>query len=65
MITKTTKVDRIEVVGNAYVQVRENIEISEDGVKISETKHRKTLTIESDWSGEEQLVQDICALVFE
>lgn len=40
-LTKQTVVDKIEIVGDySHIQVRQAIQVLEDGVKISESYHR-------------------------
>ena len=40
-LTKQTVVDKIEIVGEySHIQVRQAIQVLEDGVKISESYHR-------------------------
>ena len=48
-ITKTTKVDKIEVVGDyKQIQVREATVIEEDGVELTRSFHRYVLSPGSD-----------------
>ena len=59
-LDKQTKIDRIEVVENGTVQVRQAAIITEDGNQISRTYHRWCVTPGDDYSAQEQQVQDIC-----
>jgi len=59
-LEKQTKIDRIEVVENGIVQVRQATIITEDGNQISRTYHRWTIAPGEDYSTQEQQVQDIC-----
>jgi hypothetical protein len=53
-------IDRIEVVGKWSIQVRQATVIEKDGVEVAKSFHRWVLTPDSDISGQEQKVQDIC-----
>jgi hypothetical protein len=59
-LDKKTKIDRIEVVENGIVQVRQATIITEDGNQISRTFHRWCIVPGEDYSTQEQQVQDIC-----
>ena len=59
-LDKQTKIDRVEVVENGIVQVRQATIITEDGNQISRTFHRWCITPGEDYSAQEQQVQDIC-----
>jgi len=59
-LDKQTKIDRIEVVENGTLQVRQATIITEDGNQISRTFHRWCITPGEDYSTQEQQVQDIC-----
>ena len=58
-LTESTKIDRIEVVNNWNVQVRQATVIERDGQFVSSTFHRWVLTPDMDISDQEQKVQDI------
>ena len=58
-LTKSSIVDRIEVLEMGQVQVRTATVIDEDGTQISRTFHRHVLVPGGDISGEAQRVQDI------
>lgn len=63
-LTKTTEVDKIEVVGTyKHVQVRTATIVSEDGTEISRTFHRHVVSPLDDASGETAEVQAICTAV--
>ena len=59
-LTENTKIDRIEVVNYWNIQVRQATIIERDGEFVSRTFHRWVLTPDSDISGQEQKVKDIC-----
>ena len=59
-LTETVNIDRIEVANNWNIQVRQATVIERDGQFVSRTFHRWTLTPDSDISGQEQKVKDIC-----
>tara|TARA_S200002703_G_C3800562_1_gene247385 strand:+ start:3833 stop:4090 length:258 start_codon:yes stop_codon:yes gene_type:complete len=60
-LEKVTVVDRIEVIENGCVQVRTKTAIMEDGKQISGTYQRHVVAPGDDYSGEDALVQAICA----
>jgi hypothetical protein len=59
-LEKQIKIDRIEVVENGTVQVRQATIITENGNQLSRTFHRWCITPGEDYSTQEQQVQDIC-----
>jgi hypothetical protein len=59
-LDKQVLIDRIEVVENGTVQVRQATIITEDGNQVSRTYHRWCITPGEDYSTQEQQVQDIC-----
>ncbi len=59
-LQKETKIDRVEIVENGTVQVRQATIITEDGNQLSRTFHRWCITPGEDYSAQEQQVQDIC-----
>jgi len=59
-LTESTKIDVIEVVNDWNVQVRQCTTIERDGQFVSNTFHRWVLNPDSDISGQEQKVKDIC-----
>lgn len=66
-LEKQTVTDRIEIVqieGTDYVQVQEAINILEDGVKLSTSYHRYTVSPGEDYSERDAKVRAICDVVF-
>ena len=61
-LDKETKIDKIEIVENGTVQVRQATTISENGKEISRTYHRWTIAPGDNYSAQEQQVQDICKI---
>jgi hypothetical protein len=59
-LTKETLVDQITVTENGIVLYREVTRIIEDGIKISQTYHRTSLTPASDLTGVPANVAAIC-----
>jgi hypothetical protein len=59
-LTEKVEIDRIEVVNQWIIQVRRNTIIEQNGQFVSNTFHRWSLTPDSDISGQEQKVKDIC-----
>ena len=59
-LTKETVIDQITVTENGIVLYREATRIMEDGVQLSQTFHRTSLTPGQDIAGQPQKVQDIC-----
>jgi len=59
-LDKQTKIDRIEVVENGTVQVRQATIITDNGNEVSRTYHRWCIALSQDYSDQEQQVQDIC-----
>ena len=59
-LTEKIEIDRIEVVNNWNIQVRQATTIERDGEFVSRTFHRWILTPDSDITNQEQKVQDIC-----
>lgn len=64
MLTETKAIDRIEVVNNSTIQVRETTTIERDGQQIAKSYHRWSFAPGSDVSAMPQSVQDIAALVW-
>jgi hypothetical protein len=58
-LTEKIEIDRIEVVADWNIQVRQATVIEKDGVQMARTFHRWVLNPDSDISGQEQKVQDI------
>lgn len=63
MIEKRIFVDKVEVTADGVVQVRTTTLIVEDSVELTKTYHRHCVAPGQDFSGEEKMVQDICAVV--
>ena len=59
-LTETKNIDVIEVVNDWNIQVRQAIVIDRDGVEVTRTFHRWSLTPDMDISNQEQKVKDIC-----
>ena len=59
-LTERTEIDKIEVVNNWNIQVRQNTTIERDGQFVSNSFNRWVLTPDSDINGQEQKVKDIC-----
>jgi hypothetical protein len=59
-LTEKIEIDKIEVVANWNIQVRQATTIEKDGVFVSKTFHRWVLTPDSDITNQEQKVKDIC-----
>jgi len=62
-LTKETVVDKIEVLENGCIQVRQATRIVEDGVVISSTFHRHVVTPLDSTEDEDQKVKNIAAAV--
>jgi hypothetical protein len=58
-LTEKTEIDKIEIVGNWNIQVRQATIIERDGQFVSRTFHRWVVTPDMDISGQEQKVKDI------
>ena len=59
-LTKETVVDQITVIEDGTVFYREATRIMEDGVQLSQTYHRSSLTPEQDLTGVPANVAAIC-----
>jgi hypothetical protein len=59
-LTKETVVDQITVTENGIVLYREATRIMEDGVQLSQTYHRTSLTPGQDLAGQPANVASIC-----
>jgi len=60
MLTKQVKIDQITVTENGIVLYREATSIFEDGVELSKTYHRSSLTPGQDLTGVPKNVAAIC-----
>ena len=58
-LTEKTEIDKIELVQDFFVQVRQATIIERDGEFVSRTFHRWVLTPDMDISTQEQKVKDI------
>jgi len=59
-LTKTTAVDQITVTENGIILYREATRIMEDGIQLSQTYHRSSLTPGQDLTGVPANVVAIC-----
>jgi hypothetical protein len=59
-LTEKIEVDKIEIVQDWNIQVRQATLIERDGVFVSKTFHRWVLNPDSDITNQEQKVKDIC-----
>lgn len=59
-LTETKVIDKIEVVENGSVQVREVTRIMKDGNEVAHTYHRWVLEPEADLTGQPANVVAIC-----
>lgn len=64
MLEKQVTIDKIEVIINDTVQVRQATTILEDGVELSKSYHRWTLSKGDDISGQDPKVQAVCNAVW-
>ena len=64
MLEKQISEDKIEIVGEfKTIQVRTKTAVLEDGVELSASFHRHTVSAGDDYSNESAEVQAICAAV--
>ena len=63
-LTKTTTIDQITVTENGIVLYREATRIMEDGLELSKTYHRSSLTPGQDLTGVPANVAAICNTVW-
>jgi len=63
-LEKQVSIDKIEVVENGVVQVRQITRIVEDGTELSASYHRWTLSPGQDVSDQESKVQAVCNAVW-
>ena len=64
MLEKQITIDKIEVVTNDSVQVRQATVILEDGVELSKSYHRWALNKGDDISEQDPKVQAVCKAVW-
>ena len=60
-LTKEILIDKIEIVENGTVQVRQVTKIMEDGNELSKSYHRWSIAPGQDYSGQPDNVKAICA----
>ena len=64
-LTKQTITDKIEIVGQFnHVQVREAIQVQEDGEVLSQSYHRYVVSPTDEYSDKDDKVQAVCNAVF-
>jgi hypothetical protein len=63
-LEKKQYIDKIEVVSDEFVQVRQVTKVLEDGKELSSSFHRWTLEPGQDVSDQDQRVQAICNLIW-
>lgn len=63
-LTEKIEIDRIEVVNDWNIQVRQATVIEKDGKFLSKTFHRWSLTPDMNINDQEQKVKDICNAVW-
>jgi hypothetical protein len=61
MLEKTSHIDKIEVVANGVVQVRQLNQIVDDGVVVAKNFHRWIIVPGQDYSDQDEQVRAICA----
>jgi len=64
MITKTIGIDKIEVLENGVVQIRQVTKIIEDGAELSRSFHRWALSPGQNIADQDPRVQAICNAVW-
>jgi hypothetical protein len=60
-LTKEVLIDKIEIVENGMIQVRQVTKIIEDGNELSKSFHRWTIAPGQDYSDQQDNVKAICA----
>lgn len=63
-LTERNTIDKIEILENGIIQVRQANIVERDGLEIAKTYHRWTLVPGQDLSGQEQRVVDIAKAVW-
>jgi len=63
MLEKQVVIDKIEVLEDGQIQVREVTRINEDGKELGKTYRRWVVTPDSDISNEDKKVKDIAGVV--
>ena len=64
LLTKQTAIDKIEVLENGVVQVREIVRIMEDGKELSATYNRWMLNPTDSLTGQNEKVMAVCNAVW-
>ena len=65
-LEKVTEVDKIEVVGDYSIQVRQATKVMDNGVQIgSSSYHRHVVHPNSNWSGDDAKVKKIADALFD
>ncbi|HPE06182.1 MAG TPA: hypothetical protein PLW50_00475 [Smithellaceae bacterium] len=62
-LTKDVKIDKIEILEDGQIQLRQSTIILEDGVEIMRTYFRKTISPGEDFSKEDARVQSVATLI--
>jgi hypothetical protein len=63
-LTEKNIIDKIEVLENAIIQVRQATIVERDGTELTRTYHRWTLSPGQDLTGQEQRVIDIAKVIW-
>jgi hypothetical protein len=63
-LTERSTIDKIEVLENGIIQVRQANIVERDGVEIAKTYHRWTLAPGQDLTGQEQRVVNVANAVW-
>ena len=61
-LTKEQVIDKIEIVDNGVVQIRQATKIMEDGNELSKSYHRWSIAPGQDYSNQPENVKAICAV---
>ena len=61
-LTKEQVIDKIEIVDNGVVQIRQATKIMEDGNELSKSYHRWSIAPGQDYSDQPDNVKAICAV---
>ena len=62
-LTKEQVIDKIEIVENGTIQVRQTTKIIEDGNELSQSYHRWTIAPGQDYSDQPDNVKAICVII--
>lgn len=63
-LTERNTIDKIEVLENGIIQIRQANIVERDGTEIAKTYHRWTLTPGQDLTGQDQRVVDVANAVW-